>query len=179
VVEFGPGTGTFARAAAQAGAQVIAVDISQAMLNYGRTKAEQNGLTNIQFVHAGFLTYAHTGNLVDFVVTKFAFHHLPDFWKTAALRRIYSILKPGGVFFLQDVVYSFGVDDADSAINLWIDAIASEQGSGFSRDDFEMHVRDEYSTFGWILEGLLQRTGFSVNATYSSPTYAEYLCIKR
>src|SRR5262245_60750603 len=54
VVEFGPGTCAFSLAAVLAGAQVIAVDISQAMLDYGRSKAKASGCAaNIQFVHAG------------------------------------------------------------------------------------------------------------------------------
>jgi ubiquinone/menaquinone biosynthesis C-methylase UbiE len=151
LIEFGPGTGAFSFVAALAGAQVISVDISQAMLSYGRARAERAGLTNIQFVQSGFLSYQHEGAPADFVVTKFAFHHLPDFWKALALRRIYDSLKPGGVFFLRDVVFSFQPQDAGSEIERWIGSVASEGGSGFSRADFEMHVRDEYSTFGWLL----------------------------
>ena len=180
VIEFGPGTCAFSLAAAMAGAQVIAVDISQAMLDYGRSKAESAGCANIQFVHAGFLTYDHHQQApVDFVVTKFAFHHLPDFWKAVALRRIYALLKPGGVFYLQDVVFSFPSADTEQYINHWINAITSDPDGSFSRADFEMHVRDEYSTFGWILEGLLRNEGFQVSeANYYHSTYAEYLCVK-
>ncbi len=96
VIEFGPGTGAFALAAAATGAHVIAVDISKAMLDYGRSKAV--GLTNIEFVHGGFLSYKHEGQPANFVVTKFAFHHLPDFWKAIALQRINKMLQKGGTF---------------------------------------------------------------------------------
>ncbi len=78
------------------------------------------------------------------------------------------------------MVFSFPADQADQHLNAWIDAVADDAGNGFSRADFEMHIRDEYSTFGWILEGLLQQQGFTVaTATYESLTYAEYLCLKR
>jgi ubiquinone/menaquinone biosynthesis C-methylase UbiE len=180
VIEFGPGTCAFSLAAAMTGATVIAVDISQAMLDYGRSKAEALGNTNIQFVQAGFLTYEHQpAPLADFVVTKFAFHHLPDFWKGLALRRIHSLLKPGGTFYLRDVVYSFVSAEAEQHINQWIDDITRDPTGSFSRADFEMHVREEYSTFGWILEGLLRHEGFSIRvANYYAPTYAEYICLK-
>jgi hypothetical protein len=49
--------------------------------------------------------------------------------------------------------------------------------SGFSRGDFETHVREEYSTYAWVLEGFLERAGFEiVESTLSDPEYAEYLC---
>ena len=46
-------------------------------------------------------------------------------------------------------------------------------------DDFETHVREEYSTFTWIIEGMLDRVGFEVESNYLSPTIAEYICRKR
>ena len=49
--------------------------------------------------------------------------------------------------------------------------------SGFSQKDFETHVREEYSTFSWVLEGLIARAGFEiVEKQYPSCEYAEYLC---
>ncbi len=152
VIEFGPGTGAFTLAAAEAGAHVIGVDISQAMLDYGQSKAAAMGLTNSSFVQSGFLSYQHEGNPVDFVVTKFAFHHLSDFWKAVALHRINQLLKMGGTFYLCDVVFSFKTEEYEHHLNQWIDEVAGDGGNGFSRRDFEMHIRDEYSPFAWILE---------------------------
>jgi ubiquinone/menaquinone biosynthesis C-methylase UbiE len=103
VVEFGCGTGTFALAAAETGAQVIAVDVSQVMIAYASRQASKAGL-NIQFVNAGFLTYEHTGAPAHFVVSKYALHHLPDFWKSIALARIYNLLGDGGQLYLEDVI---------------------------------------------------------------------------
>ena len=47
-------------------------------------KAKQQGLTNIQFHHAGFLTYEHLGEPLHAVVSQYTLHHLPDFWKLIA-----------------------------------------------------------------------------------------------
>ena len=41
------------------------------------------------------------------VFTRNPLHHLPDFWKAAALQRIAQLLKPGGVLRVRDIVYSF------------------------------------------------------------------------
>jgi putative AdoMet-dependent methyltransferase len=114
---------------------------------------------------------------VDLVVSKFALHHLPDFWKVIALRRIAHALKPGGRFYLQDVIYSFEVDDYATEIERWIEA--SSTGGSFSRPEFEKHVRDEFSTFGWLMESMLSHAGLKiVSRNYASKVLAEYLCEK-
>lgn len=178
-VEFGPGTGALALALAEAGAQVVAVDISPAMLAYAQTQATHDGVTQVQFIHSGFLTYQHQGPPADLVVTQFAFHHLPDFWKQIALRRIFNIVRSGGHFYLRDVVFSFAVDDYTHAIEAWITDQTTTATTSFSRADFEQHVRDEYSTFGWVLEGMLRRAGFLLEQIeYPTPTYAIYHCRK-
>ncbi|MFA9476941.1 hypothetical protein ACERK3_01415 [Phycisphaerales bacterium AB-hyl4] len=35
-------------------------------------------------------------------------------------------------------------------------------GGDFLRDDAEGHFRDEHSTYDWVIEGLLRRTGFTI-----------------
>ena len=42
-----------------------------------------------------------------------------------------------------------------------------------------MHIREEYSTYGWIMEGLLARAGFRIDAkTEHEGVYARYTCTK-
>lgn len=58
--------------------------------------------------------------------------------------------------------------------------MAKPAGEGFTMSDFEMHVREEYTTFAWILEGMLTHAGFAIaQANYPTPEYAEYVCRKR
>lgn len=107
LLEFGCGTGCFAIAAAQRCRSVRAVDISKAMLDYVSSRAAGLGLENLETFHAGFLSYEHTGDPVDWIVTKYALHHLPDAWKAVALTRMYDCLAAGGALFLRDVIFSF------------------------------------------------------------------------
>lgn len=179
IVDLGAGTGTFAIQAALAGAYVHAVDISETMLTYARDKAHRFGATNIEFHHAGFLTYEHKAEPADFVVTKSALHILPDFWKMIAFLRVASMLKTGGILFLRDAIFSFPPDEYQARINAWIERIAKPEGEGWTARDFEMHVREEHSTFAWIIEGMLTRAGFTILETdYFAPEYARYLCQK-
>src|SRR5438270_12448434 len=57
LIDFGAGTGTFALAAAAECQQVIAIDISPAMVEATRVKAAEHGVRNVECVQAGFLSY--------------------------------------------------------------------------------------------------------------------------
>ena len=106
VVDIGTGTGSLGRAAARRGAKVHVVDVSQAMLSCARQRAGDEGLAGITFHHAGFLGFELPAGTADWVFSQMALHHLPDFWKQVALLRIAELLRPGGKFYLSDVVFS-------------------------------------------------------------------------
>lgn len=180
VIDIGAGTGTFAIQAALTGAYVYAVDVSQVMLAYAQQKASYaNAINNIEFHHSGFLTYEHKSDLVDFVVTKSALHHLPDFWKMVAFLRMNTMLKNGGILYLRDAIFSFNPVEYQSHIKAWIERVGKPPGEGFTKLDFETHVREEHSTFGWIIEGMLKQAGFVIEeADYFAPEYAQYFCRK-
>jgi cyclopropane fatty-acyl-phospholipid synthase-like methyltransferase len=182
VVDLGTGTGSFAVEAARAGAaRVHAVDVSPAMLEFTKRRARAAGVEDrITCTHAGFLSYAHAGPPADIVVTQFAMHHLPDFWKGVALARIAAFIKPGGRFYLEDVIFSFPSTDHAARIDSWIDTVAGARGgNSFGRAVFQGHVRDEFSTYDWVIEGLLSRAGLRIDAAHkSAPTYATYTCAR-
>lgn len=176
VIELGTGTGAFAIHAAQRCASVYAVDVSVPMLEFAQRKAEKAGLNNITFCHAGFLTYEHTGTLADALVTSMAFHHLPDFWKGIALDRMNGMLRPGGLLFIHDVIFEQA--DATTNISNWIDQLGALGGKQLS-NEVATHVREEFSTFDWIMDGLLERTGFRIlTKEMVEGVIGTYLCIK-
>jgi SAM-dependent methyltransferase len=179
LVDFGAGTGTFALAASPHCRRVIAVDVSPGMVEALRLKVAEARATNVECVQAGFLSYEHDGAPAEFVYTRNALHHLPDFWKGVALRRLAALLVPGGILRLRDLVFSFGLDDADARIAAWIDEAAVERSEeGWTREELVAHVREEHSTFTWLLEPLLERAGFEVvSADYGTVgAYAAYVC---
>lgn len=179
VIDMGCGTGAFALYAAGHYRTVHAVDVSPAMLRRAQRKADKMGLKNIEFHHGGFLTYDHRAEPVDAVSSVAVLHHLPDFWKLIGLRRLASMLKPGGRFFLFDVVFSFGAAEYERRIDGFIHETHERMGPS-GRNESETHVREEYSTCDWIMEGLLERAGFNIQtANYRDGFLASYLCTKR
>ena len=177
VVDLGAGTGQFTLAAAPLCARVVAVDVSPQMLAALRRNLASAGIGNVEVVQAGFLTYEHRGEPADVVYSRYALHHLPDFWKAVALARLRDALKPGGLLRLWDVVYSFEPAQAPERLESWC-ASATGQGEGeWNRWELEEHVRDEHSTFSWLLEEMIRRAGFAVEAAEYTDDgiFAKYL----
>lgn len=178
VVDLGAGTGQFAMAVAPECGRVIAVDVSPVMLERLRANVAAHGAANVEIVRAGFLTYEHQGPPADFAYSRYALHHLPDMWKAIALTRIHRLLRPGGMLRLWDVVYSFGPDDAPGRIEAWCAGYdAAPADGGWNRRDVEEHVRDEHSTFTWLMEPMMDRAGFRIeDARYSEDgIFAQYV----
>ena len=160
VVDLGAGTGQFTTAVAPYCALVVAVDVSAVMLEALREKVA--GLGNVEVVQAGFLGYAHAGRPADVVYSRFALHHVPDFWKGVALSRIHAMLRPGGLLRLSDVVYHFEPHEAADRLESWCATGLPPEEGGWSREELEEHVRDEHSTYSWLLEAMAVRAGFTV-----------------
>jgi ubiquinone/menaquinone biosynthesis C-methylase UbiE len=157
VLEIGCGTGRFARAAAAAGHNVTAIDISAGMLEYLAHRASAEGLPAIQTRRAGFLTMNFPEASFDAVVSGAALHHLPDAWKLVALRNVARVLKPAGRFLLRDVVFVLGEGDTpESCFERFV------AGFPTMRTEAARHVAREFSTYDWIMEGLLQRAGLAI-----------------
>jgi ubiquinone/menaquinone biosynthesis C-methylase UbiE len=178
LMDMGAGTGTFAIAAARRCTEVYAVDVSQAMRDVAAAKARAAGVDNIRFLPGGFLSYQHTAEPVNAIVSQLALHHLPDMWKQIALGRLAGMLKSGGVLCLRDVVFRFTHDRHAEVFDRWIGDTAEFFGEAFIAAQAENHIRREFSTFGWIMEGLLQRAGFEIEQADYSQRLAAYFCRK-
>jgi ubiquinone/menaquinone biosynthesis C-methylase UbiE len=157
---------------------VIAVDVSQAMLDVAARKAATLGVTNVEWVRAGLLTYDHAGAPVDFVYSRNVLHHLPDFWKAIALERAAAMLSPGGHLRLRDLVFSFDARDAVERVEAWLAAAPTDPARGWTRSELETHLRAEHSTFTWLLEPMLERAGLTIVAREhgESGFFAAYTC---
>jgi ubiquinone/menaquinone biosynthesis C-methylase UbiE len=176
VIDLGCGTGAFAVYAAKYLKVVHAVDVSEEMLKIAKSKADAIGASNIKFHHCGFLQF-NIKEKADVVFSKWAFHHLPDYWKQAALININRMLKAGGIFLLIDVVFKYDPDFENTTEHL-----LRELSREFRKDfieEIKIHIREEYSTFDWILRGLIERAGFIIEKVNAVDALnSEYFCRK-
>ncbi len=176
LIDFGCGTGVLAIQAALRGVKVFAVDISENMLAYAEQQALEKDIRSIRFIHSGFLNYNHPLQSVNYITTSFSFHHLPDFWKVVALKRMNSLLKDLGVLYIQDVVIS--EENCVNNIHSFIES-QTQLGGDFLKNDAIEHFRDEFSTYDWILEAMLGRTGFEIKSKESFlGLIYRYTCVK-
>src|ERR1700747_1761867 len=173
VADIGCGNGVLACEAAQMGAEVDAIDISPAMLALAEIQArDRRGAIRTQ--PAGLLSFAYKPNSYDLIVSEFTLHHLPDFWKAVALSRIFAALKPGAKFYLRDIVFITMPDGSDRSVGEWADFYIKNQD--FEHGSVVTHMRDKYSTFGWVIERMLTEVGFTlVSADYRPPLHGTYL----
>ncbi|MBZ0288763.1 MAG: class I SAM-dependent methyltransferase [Anaerolineae bacterium] len=180
LIDLGAGTGTLALAAARACRRVIAVDVSQVMLGVLQAKMAETGIDNIERVQSGFLSYEHEGEPVDFVYSRHALHHLPDFWKALALRRIAMMLKAGGVFYLRDLIFSFAPEETEKVIGEWLANAAESPDKGWTKTELIAHLQTEHSTYHWLLEAMLEKSGFAIQQVEHGATrvHSAYTCVK-
>jgi ubiquinone/menaquinone biosynthesis C-methylase UbiE len=177
ILEVGTGTGELALRFSAYCRKVVAIDISKTMISFAKMKAESQKKTNIHFCNAGFLTYENYDEPFDVIVTQLALHHLPDYWKMIALKRIYGMLKEGGKFYLRDVVFPSLVQDYDNYFNKIITDLKISAGDEIA-EETEIHIREEFSTLDWIMEGLLKSAGFCIESVECDGFMAGYLCKK-
>ena len=74
-------------------------------------------------------------------------------------------------------MYSFELAEAEARLEAWCATLDGDIESEWTRADIEEHVRDEHSTFSWLLEPMLRSSGFDIEeATYSPDgIYAKYV----
>ncbi|GEO20223.1 class I SAM-dependent methyltransferase [Cyclobacterium qasimii] len=176
ILDIGCGTGNFSIQLAACCEKVYAIDVSETMLKFAQAKALSNKVNNISFSHTGYLNFELPENHVAGVISSLSLHHLPDFWKSVALNRIFNVLKPGGRLYLYDVVIPD--QQPNDIINDFIKR-QEKRGGEFMKEDTIIHFKEEYSTFDWIMKKLLTDTGLIIKGEqFSDGVFKKYLCEK-
>lgn len=105
-LEIGCGFGTFARRVAQRVQYVTAIDLSPQMIDVAKKRSAS--YSNLKFVLGDFLQLQFPVEAYDCIVTLATLHHLPA---DEALRKMKTLLRPGGVLIIQDLLDSDGIFD--------------------------------------------------------------------
>jgi ubiquinone/menaquinone biosynthesis C-methylase UbiE len=121
VADVGIGTGFLAEAALGAGARVIGIDISEAMLAQADAKFEGRPFESR---HGGADHLPLRTGEADAVVANMVLHHAPD--PAGAIREMARALKPGGRLV---------VTDADTHTHEWLRTEQHDLWLGFARGE--------------------------------------------
>ena len=83
-----------------------------------------------------------------------------------------------GILYICDVVFNLNSNNYKSKIDNWVTGFEKMAGKELC-SEVETHIRDEFSTFDWILEGMFTRAGFLIEKNRSSDGFVrEYFCRK-
>jgi ArsR family transcriptional regulator len=134
VADLGAGEGTLAQLLAQRADQVIAVDISPKMVEFGQALAKKHGLANLEFRVGDIEEPPIADATLDLAVLSQALHHAEH--PQRAVNAAFRLLKPGGRLIVMDLV-KHGFDEARE--------LYADRWLGFTECE---------------LAGMLQRAGF-------------------
>lgn len=149
VLDAGCGTGHTALYFARHVAQVVGVDLSEAMLTQADSLAGERGISNVQFRRADVEDLPFPDASFDLVTTRYSAHHWPR--PLTALREFRRVLRPGGRLLLGDVV-SFD----DPTLDTHFQAVELLRDSS--------HVRD-HTVAEWLT--LLETAGFRAEVAHT------------
>ena len=113
VVDLGAGTGLLALALAPRVKELVAVDISERMLERLDDAAAADGVHNIEPLVADLRRLPLEDESATLVVSNYAFHHLDDPGKELALAEARRILRPGGRLVICDMMFSLSLEPRD------------------------------------------------------------------
>lgn len=102
-LDIGCGHGWYACAMARAGYRMVGIDQSQVQIDMARRYTQEQGIA-CTFRQADAVTLPFEDDSFDFAYAINVLHHVVEAEaQLQALREIVRVLKPGGVFFLQEV----------------------------------------------------------------------------
>src|SRR5260221_7925017 len=116
VIDLGCGTGQISLPLALQGAQVLAVDVSPAMVRKLQAEAERRGALGLDGLALPIEELALPPGSVDLVVSSYALHHLRDPDKARLVSAVYGWLRPGGRLVVADMMFGRGASSRDRAI---------------------------------------------------------------
>jgi ubiquinone/menaquinone biosynthesis C-methylase UbiE len=134
VVDLGAGTGLLALALAPYVQELVAVDISEQMLERLEDAAATDGIHNVEPLVADLRRLPLEDESATLVVSNYAFHHLDDPGKELALAEARRILRPGGRLLICDMMFSLSLESRDRRL-VWekVRALLKRGPSGLVR----------------------------------------------
>lgn len=156
------------------------VDLSLPMLERARERLSRENAGDVRIFHGDFRSAALPSSHYDIIVAAAVLHHLRDDadWESC-FRKIYDLMKPGGVFLVSDMVWSSieAVFDLDrERYGIYLEAI----GGAYYRKKVFAYIDKEDSprSVSYQLD-LMKKCGFrETDVLHKNACFAAYLGIK-
>lgn len=134
VIDLGCGTGQISLPLALQGAEVLAVDVSPAMVRRLQSEARRREASSLDGLALPIEELRLPPRSVDLVVSSYALHHLRDPDKARLVLAACGWLRPGGRLVLADMMFGRGGSRRDRAIiRSKVAALASKGPGGWWR----------------------------------------------
>lgn len=101
VIEIGPGEGELLNRLAQGYKQLVAIDISEEMIERARQALTENGFDNVDFILGDAKLAKNKGIKGKLVLINMVLHHIPS--PAATFEDAFSLLEPGGALLVVDL----------------------------------------------------------------------------
>jgi ubiquinone/menaquinone biosynthesis C-methylase UbiE len=102
VLDVGCGAGHVTIGLAAQARELVAIDLTDAMLDQTRAQVVAKGFTNVRVESADAAKLPYADASFDIAVSRYAAHHFAD--PLSCLREVFRVVKPGGRWLLVDVV---------------------------------------------------------------------------
>jgi tRNA (cmo5U34)-methyltransferase len=162
ILDLGCGTGNLTEAAIKhfPTAQVHALDISGEILEECKTRF--TGIPNISYHQQDFNSLCFKPDTFDLVISSIAIHHICDADKSKLYKRIYKLLKPGGVLVFVDQTSGANQEIYQKHIARWKEEAFKLGSSQQNWDMWMQHqdAHDHHSPTVWHLDEL-RKAGFN------------------
>ncbi|WP_457638751.1 class I SAM-dependent methyltransferase [Persephonella sp.] len=112
VMDVGAGTGTVDIFLSPYVREIVALDLSEGMLDVFRQKIEKNGIQNIRIYRRDIFSEGFDEKDFDLIITSMTFHHLKEPEK--ALSQLKEYLKKGGYIAVIDLYKEDGTFHSDN-----------------------------------------------------------------
>ena len=176
VVDLGCGNGQIGLPLALCGAEVLAVDVSPAMIRSIQAEASRQGARTLHGLALPIEDLMLPPESVDLVVSSYALHHLRDADKAKLVSAIAGWLRPGGRVVLADMMFGRGGSSRDREIIRSKISVLARKGVGgwwrIAKNSYRYLVRVQerpVSVDAWT--AMFVAAGFT--AITASPVVAE------
>ena len=130
IADLGAGEGTISQLMAQRAKQVIAIDNSEKMVEFGSELARKHGIANLEYRLGDLENVPIRAGTVDLAFLSQALHHAAH--PERALEEAWRILKPGGRVAILDLNRHHFEEAREMYADLWL---------GFTELEIEKHLK--------------------------------------